>query len=658
MTSFQSVIYILKERQKKSSVYFLTPTYFTTYYLIKSKTMKNLLLLVFVLSSFGLFGQQLQSVHRNDLEPKETSPNAANNTYQEPPRITVGSPRGSVIQLGSSSNIYSILREGQTQVDYNNDLNAVSFVHRQNVGAAGGSGIISFDISTDNGLTWNSTNKPITPSVGTGVLTGNRYPNGLIWNPAGNTSTANARFVALGGSLTSVTGTWGMFYQSSSKLDGSDVKEHYYATPDTNSLIPGGLTVLPNGDIYALDVWNNAFQAMLIKMSYNSNTSDFDFTPSYWSYDLTGLSATDSTNFFQSDPNIAFGPDGMTGYAVLAATTPEHGFFTVRPNIWKTTNGGTTWTKLPSIDWEAFPELLQWTLPVENTSVATNGRFPYLRNFDVTVDMNNDLHIFANMGSRSDSLDPGFIWINTVSTNSLWRIQTNDGSSYAMELVEPWENTWADLQGDGQRWWGPRPQAARSEDGSKLFFGFTMTDTLFTQNTVNEAPDFWVYAKNLTNGFDTLKNLSVGTFAEFVCSWATMSPIVIEDKNGIDYEIPMVYGVPTGTDLAPIDYYYLQGTGFTELELSPVSTNELEVQAANIKVYPNPTEGLLNIDLNALTEEVNIEIFNIVGQQVQSIQNARNLATLDVSNIANGVYFVRISNDEAVIAKKIIVSHH
>jgi hypothetical protein len=27
MTSFQSVIYILKERQKKSSVYFLTPTY-------------------------------------------------------------------------------------------------------------------------------------------------------------------------------------------------------------------------------------------------------------------------------------------------------------------------------------------------------------------------------------------------------------------------------------------------------------------------------------------------------------------------------------------------------------------------------------------------------------------------------------------------------
>ena len=409
--------------------------------------------------------------------------------------------------------------------------------------------------------------------------------------------------------------------------------------------------------MFGLGVRSATYQAALYKMTHNSATDDFDVAQSYWSYDLTGISAIDSANFSQGSPNVAFGPDGTTGYAVLSTTTPEHGFFTARPNIWKTTDGGTNWNKLPSIDWQAFPELLDWTLFVESTADTTNGRFPYLRNFDLTVDMNNNLHIFANMSSRSDSLDPGFIWVDNINTNSLWRIETNDGSNYSMELVQPWLNTWGDVAGDGERWWGPRPQASRSEDGSRLFFGFTMTDTLFTQSTVNAAPDFWVYGKNLSNGFDTLKNLTTGTFAEFVASWATMAPVVIEGKNGVDYEIPVVYGVPTADVLSQIDYYYLQGVGFSNLCFSPVSTNELEIEAANIKVYPNPTNGLLNIDLNTLTEDVRIDVFNIVGQQVMSTQNARNLTTLDLSNVSNGVYFVRISNDEAVISKKVIVSH-
>lgn len=619
---------------------------------------QQLLLLVFVLSTISLIAQQQPtSIHIKDLRPTELNASSSNLDVPTPPRIATASQRGSIIPLGSSYNVYSILREGQTQVDYNKDLNAVSFVHRQNAGAPGGSGIISFDISTDNGLVWNTSNKQLTPSAGTGILNGNRYPNGVIWNPAGNTDTANARFVAFGAALTSVTGSWGMVYQSSSTLSGADVKEHYYASPDTSSLIPGGLTALENGDIYAFDIWETARQATLYQIAYKTATSDFDVIQTNWSYDLTGISATDTSNFFQSSPNLAFGPDGMTGYAVIGATTPEHGFYTLRPNIWKTTDGGANWTKLPSIDWQNHTELLNWTFPAENASDTTNGRFPYFRDFDITVDMNNDLHIFANMGSRSDSLDPGFIWINNINTNSLWRIQTNDGTSYSMEFVEPWLNTWGDIQGDAQRWWGPRPQASRSADGSKLFFGFTMSDTLFTGGTANIAPDFWVYAKNLTNGHDTLKNLSVGTAAEFVSAWATMSSTVIEGKNGIDYELPVVYGVPTASDLDPINYYYMQGTGFTNACLSPVSTNELEVQAANIKVYPNPTNGLLNVDLNTLTEDVNIDVFNIVGQQVQSIQNARNLTTLDLSNVSNGVYFVRISNDEAVISKKVIVSH-
>jgi len=621
---------------------------------------KQILLLVLVLSSFSIFAQQQpKSMHIDDLRASEANLNI--DPSLTPPRIVGAAQRGAVIPLGSSYNVYSILREGQTQVDYNQELNAVSFVHRQNAGSPGGSGIISFDISKDNGLTWNTANKPVTPSVGSGITIGNRYPNGVIWNPIGNTDTTNARFVAFGAALTNVTNSWGLVYQTTSNLDGSNLKENYYTTPDTSALIPGGLVTLANGDILGLDVRRATNEAALYRMAYNSATDDFDVTQSYWSYDLTGATALDSANFSQGSPNIAFGPDGTTGYAVTAASNVEHGFYTIRPNIWKTTDGGATWNKLPSIDWQAYPELLEWTLPSESTADTTNGRFPYLRNYDLTVDLSNNLHIFANMSSRSDSIDPGFIWVDNINTNSLWRIETNDGSSYSMEFVQPWLNTWADLAADGSRWWGPRPQASRSADGSKLFFGFTMTDTLFTQSTVNNAPDFWVYGKNLTNNFDSLKNLSAGTGAEYTSAWASMPSVVIEGSNGVDFEIPMVYGVPTAGAGAQLDYFYLQGAGFSTACLTApvvISTNELEIEAANIKVYPNPTNGLLNVDLNTLTEDVNIDIYNIVGQQVQSIQNARNLATLDLSNVSNGVYFVRISNEATVISKKVIVSHN
>ena len=67
-------------------------------------------------------------------------------------------------------------------------------------------------------------------------------------------------------------------------------------------------------------------------------------------------------------------------------------------------------------------------------------------------------------------------------------------------------------------------------------------------------------------------------------------------------------------------------------------------------IYPNPTSGSFNIEL---AEESNISIFNAMGQQILSLNEANGLQQLRLD--AAGVYFVRISNVNGVEVKKVVV---
>ena len=67
-------------------------------------------------------------------------------------------------------------------------------------------------------------------------------------------------------------------------------------------------------------------------------------------------------------------------------------------------------------------------------------------------------------------------------------------------------------------------------------------------------------------------------------------------------------------------------------------------------VYPNPTSGSFTVEL---VEESNISIFNMLGQNVMSLNKVSGLQQLHLSEA--GVYFVRISNTNGVEVKKVVV---
>ncbi len=74
---------------------------------------------------------------------------------------------------------------------------------------------------------------------------------------------------------------------------------------------------------------------------------------------------------------------------------------------------------------------------------------------------------------------------------------------------------------------------------------------------------------------------------------------------------------------------------------------------SKVSVYPNPVATNLTIS-NA--KDAKLTIMNNLGQTVATIENAENEQTVDVSNLSNGVYFVRIEKDADFSVVKFTVS--
>jgi DNA/RNA endonuclease YhcR with UshA esterase domain len=77
-----------------------------------------------------------------------------------------------------------------------------------------------------------------------------------------------------------------------------------------------------------------------------------------------------------------------------------------------------------------------------------------------------------------------------------------------------------------------------------------------------------------------------------------------------------------------------------------INTNEPKNLSGQIKLFPNPTSGLLNI-----VSEVNltaVRITNVLGQEVMNMNNVNTQTSLDVSDFANGVYIITFMTEEGV----------
>ena len=100
--------------------------------------------------------------------------------------------------------------------------------------------------------------------------------------------------------------------------------------------------------------------------------------------------------------------------------------------------------------------------------------------------------------------------------------------------------------------------------------------------------------------------------------------------------------------------FSIDGNSSTET-LPATSINEIKtVQSDGIKLYPNPTTGIANIAIPNNMEVKTISIFDISGRMLKNDINFMS-NILDLSNLNNGTYFLKIQTSLGQTTHKVII---
>ncbi|MCX6305802.1 MAG: putative Ig domain-containing protein [Bacteroidetes bacterium] len=165
-------------------------------------------------------------------------------------------------------------------------------------------------------------------------------------------------------------------------------------------------------------------------------------------------------------------------------------------------------------------------------------------------------------------------------------------------------------------------------------FNFTLPDSTFIDDDGNNT---LTYSAKLTNGnplpawltFDTLAGTFIGT------------PEIIETLN-----IRV-----TATDTAGA----AASTSFKIMVKYPVSIDQVYGQPEWVRIFPNPTDGLINISLGELSgKTAKIEIRNPEGEVILK-STFLNSILLSFTDKPKGLYLAKVSFENCMIIRKFIV---
>ncbi|MCC6369499.1 MAG: T9SS type A sorting domain-containing protein [Bacteroidia bacterium] len=405
-------------------------------------------------SGISDMGARLASKYEIINNPVERAPIGSNSSQPIGPVMEAGKAGSSAaanwVALSGSMNIYGMLVSNSKPLNYNADLNTVTFVHRKSntyvmnpmpsaVGAVNG-GIVALVGAGIETPTWDST------LVWNNATNWARYPQGGIYNPPGNTTIGNAYVVAMGPLTQANTSLgWVGSYFASKQLGSANYDNVASATPNAQQFISntapyatGAKIDFPrcdfaftnDGAIRGMGIIANNVNgtgtaygwrgASIAKGTFNSGvfswTADTIIPPVVFSNVFFGGSTLAS-----GQPHMCWNNSGTVGYvwfigARSGATNANSGY---QPIVFKTTNSGASWTPLPGINFNSGAFDTDVLNHISSTRSNTNITIPYFNSsegVDGIVDANDKLHIVSCLlptaTDHPDSLAYNFIYTN------------------------------------------------------------------------------------------------------------------------------------------------------------------------------------------------------------------------------------------------------
>ena len=137
----------------------------------------------------------------------------------------------------------------------------------------------------------------------------------------------------------------------------------------------------------------------------------------------------------------------------------------------------------------------------------------------------------------------------------------------------------------------------------------------------------------------------------------TFRPPMDTSKVGGTFHFPLAVGTKW------LKFFYDKDIGNIAFDDFKVTASTIGINSLSpedrVSIFPTPTNGKLNINFGNLMHKANFSVMNMLGKQVLSdnMFEADDSYSLNLNNLQNGIYFLKIKSNQLTLTKRIIVKH-
>jgi len=156
--------------------------------------------------------------------------------------------------------------------------------------------------------------------------------------------------------------------------------------------------------------------------------------------------------------------------------------------------------------------------------------------------------------------------------------------------------------------------------------------------------------------YNNTYSYAVASLLDYTYNWTVTGGTIVSGQGTNVIDVVWDQFI-TGVGEIQMTWTNVYGCESTQFYAVSVDVSVQEIFASNLKIYPNPTRDLVNIQWDFMNENTYLTVFDNTGKLLSTQKlNNQTLQILDLSGYENGVYQLRLSNENAVIVKAIAVA--
>jgi hypothetical protein len=156
--------------------------------------------------------------------------------------------------------------------------------------------------------------------------------------------------------------------------------------------------------------------------------------------------------------------------------------------------------------------------------------------------------------------------------------------------------------------------------------------------------------------YNNTYSYTVASFLDYTYNWIVTGGTIVSGQGTNVIEVIWDQFI-TGVGEIQMTWANAYGCESTQFYAVSVDVSVEEIIASNLRIYPNPTRDVVNIQWDFMNENTYLTVFDNTGKLLSTQKlNNQSLQTIDLSGYENGVYQLRLSNENAVIMKAIVVT--